>query len=142
MVFTIGMQDVTNFQQERLWLLFLDSNNINWGKNGKHLHNTGIFTFYVGRSFWRIITTSFKILTTHLAGCLKTLPTNGPFKCNIFFFSKVANIKSKSATIAFFCFPPIFLFAHSFSPFLFLQFVSVIFGAYRARESYLLTSFH
>ena len=104
----------------------MDSNNINWEKIGKHLHNTGIFTFYVGRSFMGMITISFKILITHLAGCLKTLPTNGPFECNIFFFSKVANIKSKSATIAFFSLPPIFLFAHSFSPFPFLQFVSVI----------------
>ena len=76
--------------------------------------------------FWRMITISFKIFITHLAGCLKTLPTNGPFECNIFFFSKVANIKSKSATIAFFSLPPIFLFAHSFSPFPFLQFVSEI----------------
>ena len=56
-----------------------------------------------------------------LAGFLKTLPPNGPFLSNSFFFSKIAMIESKSATIAFFLFssflPPrsFFLFLLSFS---------------------------
>ena len=56
----------------------------------------------------------------------KTLPPNGPFVSNIF-FSKVAIIKAKSATIAFFSSPPFFLLALSFSPFLFLRYCE--FGA-------------
>ena len=58
----------------------------------------------------------------------KTLPPNGPFVSNIF-FSKVAIIKAKSATIAFFSSPPFFLLALSFSPFLFLRYCE--FGACR-----------
>ena len=38
-----------------------------------------------------------------------------------FFLAKVAIIKTKSATIAFFSSPPFLLLAHSFSPFLFLR---------------------
>ena len=46
------------------------------------------------------------------------------------FSAKVAIIKTKSATIAFFSSPPFLLLAHSFSPFLFLCYRD--FGASRA----------
>ena len=50
-----------------------------------------------------------------LAGFLKTLPPNGPFLSNSFFFSKIAMIvEARSATIAFFSSPPFFLLALSF----------------------------
>ena len=49
-----------------------------------------------------------------LTGFLKTLPPNGPFVSNSFFFSKIAIIETKSATIAFFSSPPFFLLALSF----------------------------
>ena len=54
--------------------------------------------------------------------------------------SKVAIIKTKSATIAFFSSPPFLLLALSFSPFLFLRHCD--FGASRAYETCLLTHFH
>ena len=63
----------------------------------------------------------------YLAEFLKTLLSNGPFAFNSFFFSaeisKVAIIKTKSATIAFFSSPPFLLLPLSFSPFLFLCYV-------------------
>ena len=65
----------------------------------------------------------------YLAGFLKTLPLDGLFRSNSLFSakkSKVAIIKTKSATIAFFSSPPSFLLALSFSPILFFSFVSVI----------------
>ena len=46
------------------------------------------------------------------------------------FVSKVAIIKTKSATIAFFSSPPFLLLTLSFSPFLFLRYYD--FGASRA----------
>ena len=52
-----------------------------------------------------------------------TLSPNGPF----LLFSKVAIKKTKSATIAFFSFPPFLLLALSFSPLLFLRYYD--FGA-------------
>ena len=55
-----------------------------------------------------------------LTGFLKTLPLNGRFVSNGFFFSKIAIIEARSATIAFFSSPPFFLLALSFffsSPF-------------------------
>ena len=59
----------------------------------------------------------------YLAGFLITLSPNGPFVSNSFFrpktISKVATIKTKSATIACFSSPPFLLLALSFSPFLF-----------------------
>ena len=70
----------------------------------------------------------------YLAGFLKTLLPNRLLPSNSFFrtktISKVAIIKTKSATIAFFSSPPFFLPAFSFSPFLFLHWCD--FGAYRA----------
>ena len=59
-----------------------------------------------------------------LAGFMITLSPIGPFASNSFFFfiSKVAIIKTKSVTIAFFLVP-----ALSFSPFLFLRYCD--FGA-------------
>ena len=60
----------------------------------------------------------------YLAGFLKTLL---PYRL---LPSKVAIIKTKSATIAFFSSPPFVLPAFSFSPFLFLRWCD--FGAYRA----------
>ena len=56
---------------------------------------------------------------------MKTLPPNGPI-------SKVAIIKTKSATIAFFSSPPFFPLALSFSPFLFHR--ECDFGAYWAQK--------
>ena len=56
------------------------------------------------------------------------------FRPKVFFrpkaISKVAIIKTKSATITFFPSPPFFVFALSFSPFLFLRYSD--FGASRA----------
>ena len=49
-----------------------------------------------------------------LTGFLKTLPPNRPFVSNSPFFSKIAIIETKSATIAFFSSPPFFLRALSF----------------------------
>ena len=49
-----------------------------------------------------------------------------------FFFSKVAIIKTKSATIAFFSSPPFFLLALSFSLFFFLRYCE--FGACRTQK--------
>ena len=61
----------------------------------------------------------------YLAGFLKTSSPNGPFASNSFFrpktISKVAIIKTKSATIAFFSSPPFLLLALPLSPFLFLR---------------------
>ena len=54
--------------------------------------------------------------------------------------SKVAIIKTKSATTAFFSSPPLFLLALSFSPFIFLPYCD--FAAYRAQKTCLLTRFH
>ena len=54
--------------------------------------------------------------------------------------SKVAIIKTKSVTIAFFSSPPFPLLARSFSPFLLLRYYD--FGASRAQETCLLTPFH
>ena len=53
--------------------------------------------------------------------------------------SKVAIIKTKSVTIAFFSSPPFPLLALSFSPFLLLRYYD--FGASRAQETCLLTPF-
>ena len=56
------------------------------------------------------------------------------FRPKVFFrpkaISQVAIIKTKSATITFFSSPPFFVFALSFSPFLFLRYSD--FGASRA----------
>ena len=80
----------------------------------------------------------------YLAGFLITLSRNGPFASNSFFrpktVSKVAIIKTKRATIAFFSSPPFLLLALSFSPFLFLR--NYEFGASRTLETCLLTLFH
>ena len=68
----------------------------------------------------------YKTLSLNLAGFLKTLSPDGSFASNSFFgpktISKVAIIKTKSATIAFFSSPPFLLLALSFSPFLFLRY--------------------
>ena len=58
----------------------------------------------------------------------------------VFFFSKVAIIKTMSATIAFFASPPFLLLALSFSPFLFRRYCD--FGAYRAQKACLLMPFY
>ena len=59
------------------------------------------------------------------------------FRPKVFFWpkaiSKVAIIKTKSATITFFSSPPFFVFALSFSPFLFLRYCD--FGASRAYKT-------
>ena len=80
-----------------------------------------------------------------LAGFLKTLPPTGPLAFNIVFFrpktfSKVAIIKTKNVTIAFFSSPPFFLLALSFFFFPFLRYCD--FGAYRAQKACILTPFH
>ena len=54
--------------------------------------------------------------------------------------SKVAIIKTKSATIVFFSSPPFFLLALSFFPFLCFRWCD--FGAYRALKTCLLKAFH
>ena len=67
----------------------------------------------------------YKRLSLNLAGFLKTLSPDGPFASNRFLrqkLSKVAIIKTESATIAFFSSPPFLLLALSFSPFLFLRY--------------------
>ena len=66
---------------------------------------------------------TFIIFLLYLAGFFKTLSPNGPFAPNSIFFyrpkaiSKLAIIKAKSATIAFFSSPPFLLLALAFSPF-------------------------
>ena len=69
--------------------------------------------------FYRSVSASL-----HLAGFFITLSPNGPFASNSVFrpktISRVAIIKTKSATIAFFSSHPFLLLALSFSPFLFL----------------------
>ena len=75
-----------------------------------------------------IDTAHLSISQNLLAGFLKTLPPSGPFPSKSFFFSakklsRVAIVKTESATIGFFSSPPFFLLALSFSPFLFLQYV-------------------
>ena len=70
-----------------------------------------------------------------LAGFLRTLSPSGPFTSDSVFWPKtnfkVAIIKTKSATIAFFFRSvPFLLLAPAFSPFLFLRYCD--FGASRA----------
>ena len=55
-------------------------------------------------------------------------------------FPKVAIIKTKNATIAFFFSPPFLLLVLSFSAFLFFH--KCDFGAYQAQETCLLMHFH
>ena len=72
----------------------------------------------------------------HLGGFLKTLPPNRPLQSNSFMrpkiFSKVANKKTKSTTIAFFLFSS-FLSSRSFF-FSFPFFASVIFELIRRKN--------
>jgi len=80
---------------------------------------------------------SITFVYMYLAGFLITLT----FCVQQFFWSKkVAIIKTKSATIAFFSSPPFLLLALSFSPFLFPRYFD--FGAFRAQETCLLTPFY
>ena len=86
----------------------------------------------------------FLVFNSISSRILKTLPPNGPFPSNSFFsakktISKVAIIRTKSATIAFFSSTPPFFLALSFL--LFFSLLSVI-GAYRAQKTCLLTPFH
>ena len=69
------------------------------------------------------------LIELYLARSLITLSPNGPFASNSC-FSKVAIIKTKSATIAFFSSPSFLPLALSFSPLLFLRYYH--FGASRA----------
>ena len=82
-----------------------------------------------------------KKYSIYLARFLKTLSPNGSFASNSFFrpktISKVAIIKTKSTTIAFFSSPPFLLLALYFSPFLFLRYCD--FEASRAQQTCLLT---
>ena len=76
---------------------------------------------------------------------LKTLPPNGPFASNSFFFSaknsKVAIIKTKRATIAFFTFPPHFPLALFFSAILILRYCDFQLIGPKIK-AFLLTPFH
>ena len=88
-------------------------------------------TFEIYSWFWLILS----CLPYMLAGFLKTLSPSGPFTSDSVFWpkpnSKVAIIKTKSATIAFFFRSlPFLLLAPAFSPFLFLRYYD--FGASRA----------
>ena len=88
-------------------------------------------TFEIYSWFWLILS----CLPYMLAGFLKTLSPSGPFTSDSVFWpkpnSKVAIIKTKSATIAFFFRSlPFLLLAPAFSPFLFLRYCD--FGASRA----------
>ena len=104
---------------------------ISFGEQGRQNHPQ-----YLSGLSCALFLTTFLETAVYLARFLKTLPPNGPFVSNIFFFSgqkqisKLFIIKTKRATIAFFSFPPFLLLALSFSPFLSLHYCD--FGAYRA----------
>ena len=88
-------------------------------------NNQNLQELYIGNNQLTNIREIFNLKVKHiylnlcLAGFLKKLPPDRslPSNSSFFFSAKVAIIKNKSATIAFFSSPPFFFLTFSFSPF-------------------------
>ena len=114
--------------------LFWDFNRFVLFQNNQNLQE-----LYVGNNQLSNIREIFNLkvkqiyLNLCLAGFLKKLPPDRSLPSNSFFSPKVAIIKPKSATIAFFSSPPFFSLAFSFSCVFFFRCFD--FGAYRAPKT-------